>query len=131
MIGSEIVRAQNWQRKNEKYFCEAIERAFPLIKLSLADPKWQDDRYILPALIKELKKFQTGTRTDNIESLYQALWRVIADFKQHNNDNRKSHLPEMLRWLRNHRWRLLLLQKDGRLSADFLPRLPLQTPRGF
>ncbi|MBI3588923.1 MAG: hypothetical protein HY093_00710 [Candidatus Liptonbacteria bacterium] len=73
MIGSEIMRAKTWQKKNPKYFREAIERAFPLVDFSLSDPKWQEDRYVLTILREELEKFHTGVRSDSIETLYQNL----------------------------------------------------------
>ena len=70
---SEILHANFWQNKDRKHFANTLERTFPLVELSLSDPKWQDDRYVLKALRKELKKFHAGTRTDSIEVLYRAL----------------------------------------------------------
>ena len=73
MIGSEIMRAKIFQKKDSRLFLGTIERAFPLIDFCLEDPKWQDDRYVIITLREELGKFRAGKRTDPIEILYQNL----------------------------------------------------------
>ncbi len=73
MIGSEILHANFWQKRDPERFKIAITRTSPLIDFSLEDPKWQEDRYVLSALQEELEKFQNGTRIDPIEILYQTL----------------------------------------------------------
>jgi len=40
-IGSEVSRAAKWQRKDEKLFEGAVERALELFDLTLADPRWR------------------------------------------------------------------------------------------
>ena len=40
-IGSEVGRAANWQNKDEKLFWGAIERAFELLDLTIADIRWR------------------------------------------------------------------------------------------
>ena len=73
MIGSEIMRAKVWQNQNQPLFRDALERSLPLVDFSLEDSKWEEDRYSLFVLRDELVKFYTNLRTDNIETLYQAL----------------------------------------------------------
>ena len=73
MIGSEIMRAGTWQRKDEEKFTSALERAFALVDLSLTDSKWGNMRYPLLFLRSELAEFYAAERTDDIVSLYNAL----------------------------------------------------------
>ncbi|TSC78520.1 MAG: hypothetical protein G01um101433_185 [Parcubacteria group bacterium Gr01-1014_33] len=40
-IGSEVSRAKEWQEKNEKYFENAITRAFELLDLTIQDARWR------------------------------------------------------------------------------------------
>jgi hypothetical protein len=41
-IGSEVTRAKNWQDKHDQASCRnAIERAFELVDLTMADRRWQ------------------------------------------------------------------------------------------
>ena len=40
-IGSEVSRAARWQKKDEKLFKGATERALELFDLTLADPRWR------------------------------------------------------------------------------------------
>lgn len=40
-IGSEISRAIHWQRKDEKLFRGAIDRALELFDLTISDPRWR------------------------------------------------------------------------------------------
>lgn len=40
-IGSEVSRAARWQRKDEKVFQGAVERALELFDLILHDPRWR------------------------------------------------------------------------------------------
>jgi len=39
-IGSEVSRAGHWQRKDQKTFWGAVDRALELFDLTLADPRW-------------------------------------------------------------------------------------------
>jgi hypothetical protein len=73
MIGSEIMRAKVWQDKDETLFHGALERAFPLIDLSLEDKKWEDRKFSLLQFREELGKFYSGERKDSIEFLYNVL----------------------------------------------------------
>lgn len=52
-IGSEVSRANNWQKKDEKLFWGAIERALELFDLTLADPRWKG-RYLEIARAREV-----------------------------------------------------------------------------
>ncbi len=41
-IGSEVTRARIWQERNEPTSCHrCLERAFDLVDLTIADPRWQ------------------------------------------------------------------------------------------
>ncbi len=40
-IGSEISRALNWRNKDEKLYENAIDRAFELLDLTIADFRWR------------------------------------------------------------------------------------------
>lgn len=40
-IGSEINRALNWRSKNKKLYKNAIDRAFELLDLTIADLRWR------------------------------------------------------------------------------------------
>ena len=39
-IGSEVSRARKWQKKDQKLFQGAVDRALELFDLTLADPRW-------------------------------------------------------------------------------------------
>lgn len=41
-IGSEVGRARVWQRRDEKVFAGAVDRALELFDLTIADSRWQD-----------------------------------------------------------------------------------------
>lgn len=43
-IGSEINRALIWQKKDQKLFQKAIDRAFELLDLTITDPRWQKQK---------------------------------------------------------------------------------------
>jgi len=40
-IGSEVSRALRWERKDEKLFQNAVDKAMELFELTLADPRWK------------------------------------------------------------------------------------------
>ncbi|MDP2638817.1 MAG: hypothetical protein Q8P06_01455 [Candidatus Azambacteria bacterium] len=40
-IGSEINRALNWRDKDEKLYESAVDRAFELLDLTIADSRWR------------------------------------------------------------------------------------------
>lgn len=40
-VGSEINRALNWRGRGEKSYENAITRAFELLDLTIADPRWR------------------------------------------------------------------------------------------
>lgn len=44
-IGSEVLRASRAQKKDEKQFWSAVERALELFDLTLEDSRWQGRRY--------------------------------------------------------------------------------------
>jgi hypothetical protein len=73
MIGSEFVRAKNWQRKDQEKFLSALERALELIDLTLSDPKWENNLRMLLGLREEVAKFYTAKRTDDVSLLYNVL----------------------------------------------------------
>lgn len=73
MIGSEFVRAKNWQRKDQEKFLSALERALELIDLTLSDPKWKNNLRMLLGLREEVAKFYTVKRTDDVSLLYNVL----------------------------------------------------------
>jgi len=72
-IGSEFMRAKNWQDKDQEKFLSALERSFGLIDLTLADEKWRNNLLMLLGLRNEVAKFYTSRRTDDISLLYNAL----------------------------------------------------------
>ena len=72
-VGSEFMRAKNWQKKDRGKFLSALERSFELIDLTLADEKWRDNLLMLLELRNEVAKFYTLKRTDDISFLYNAL----------------------------------------------------------
>ena len=73
MIGSEFLRAKNWQEKDNEKFISALWRALELIDLTLADLKWKKDSRILLGLRDEVAKFYSADRTDDVVLLYNAL----------------------------------------------------------
>ena len=73
MIGSEIMRAQVWQGKDDEKFRGAIERGLTLADLTLRDPKWAEDAPMIEGLRDEMGKFLNHERTDDIQILYAAL----------------------------------------------------------
>jgi len=73
MIGSEIMRAQVWQGKDEEKFGGALERGLALVDFTLKDPKWSGDIAMIEGLRDEMRKFSDHERTDNISILYAAL----------------------------------------------------------
>ena len=73
MIGSEFVRAKNWQRKDQEKFLSALERALELIDLTLSDPKWENNLRMLLGLREEVAKFYTSKRRDDVSLLYNVL----------------------------------------------------------
>jgi len=40
-VGGEISRALNWRDKNQESYDNAIARAFELLDLTIADPRWR------------------------------------------------------------------------------------------
>ena len=40
-IGSEVSRANRWEKKDQKLFDGAVERALELFDLTLEDPRWR------------------------------------------------------------------------------------------
>jgi hypothetical protein len=40
-VGGEISRALNWRDKNQESYDSAITRAFELLDLTIADPRWR------------------------------------------------------------------------------------------
>ncbi|HAJ44835.1 MAG: hypothetical protein UV53_C0015G0011 [Candidatus Azambacteria bacterium GW2011_GWE1_42_9] len=40
-VGGEISRALNWRDKNRESYDNAIDRAFELLDLTIADPRWR------------------------------------------------------------------------------------------
>lgn len=40
-IGSEVLRAANWQGRDEKLFWGAVNRALDLFDLTMTDPRWR------------------------------------------------------------------------------------------
>jgi len=73
MIGSEIMRANVWQHKDEEKFLGALERGMHLIKLCQLDEKWQNAKAMLAGLQEEFQKFSAKSRVDDISVLYRAL----------------------------------------------------------
>ena len=73
MIGSEIMRANVWQRKDDEKFLGALERGMHLIKLCQLDEKWQNAKAMLAGLQEEFQKFSTKSRVDDTSVLYRAL----------------------------------------------------------
>ena len=73
MIGSEIMRAKNWQDKDKEKFLLALERALELIDLSLTDQRWYNAFSIVLWLRQEIAKFFIGLAKYDIEILYKAL----------------------------------------------------------
>ena len=41
-IGSEVSRAHRWQKKDERIFQGAVDRALELFDLTLEDPRWRE-----------------------------------------------------------------------------------------
>lgn len=72
MIGSELMRARNWQGKDREKFVFALERALNLIDLTLYDEKWQDNVLMILRLREEIAKFYASKRTDDILFLYNS-----------------------------------------------------------
>lgn len=73
MLGSEIMRAKTWQNKDNNNFILNLERAFELIDLTIADPKWQEQIYNLFYLRSKIAEFYAGLDKSDIEILYKAL----------------------------------------------------------
>jgi len=73
MIGSEFLRAKNWQEKDNEKFISALWRALELIDLTLADLKWKNDSRILLGLREEVAKFYSADRVDDVSLLYNVL----------------------------------------------------------
>lgn len=73
IIAAEFARAKNWQYGDQEKFLLALERALELIDLTLYDPKWKDDIYILLRLREEVAEFYTLKRTDDISILCNIL----------------------------------------------------------
>jgi hypothetical protein len=73
MVGSEFIRAKNWQRKDNEKFVSALWRALELIDLTLSDSKWKNDSRILLGLREEVAKFYSADRTDDVALLYNTL----------------------------------------------------------
>jgi len=73
MIGSEILRAKNWQGKDQNKFLSAIERALELIDFSLSDIKWRNFYQILLGLREELSKFYVNENQYDIGVLYEVM----------------------------------------------------------
>ncbi len=44
-IGSEVYRASRWQKKDERLFWLAVEKALELFDLTLSDSRWQGRRW--------------------------------------------------------------------------------------
>lgn len=72
-ITAEFIRAKTWQNKDQEKFLLALDRALELIGLSLSDPKWGNNIYMLLRLREEVAKFYTLQRTDDISILSKAL----------------------------------------------------------
>lgn len=72
-IGSEIMRAKVWQKKEQKHFINALHQGIALIGLSLNDPKWQPEQDILKGLRNEMECLISGTAIYDVEILYNAL----------------------------------------------------------
>lgn len=72
IIGSELMRAKTWQKKDREKFTSALERALDLIDLTLCDNKWQNNLSMILWLREEIAKFYTSKRTDDISSLYNS-----------------------------------------------------------
>lgn len=72
-IGSEFMRAKNWQGKDRGKFVLALERSLQLIDLTLEDLKWKDALAVIMGLKYEVAKFHTLERTDDVSFLYRAL----------------------------------------------------------
>lgn len=73
MIGSEIIRAKVWQRKDDEKFRNALARGMRLTELCQSDEKWQSTKAMLVGLQEEFQKFFNKSRTDDISILYRAL----------------------------------------------------------
>ena len=73
MIGSEFLRAKNWQKKDNEKFISALWRALELIDFTLLDLKCKNDSRILLGLRDEVAKFYSADRTDDAVLLYNAL----------------------------------------------------------
>ncbi len=73
MIGSEIMRADVWESKDNDKFKSALERAIVLVDLTLKDSKWRDGLAILITLKDELSKLHRGTSEIKAKTLYLAL----------------------------------------------------------
>lgn len=71
-ISAEVVRAKIWENKNKNNFLGALERAFELIDLSLDDPQWASELYVLLYVRDEIGKFYVRQKS-GIEKLYAAL----------------------------------------------------------
>lgn len=72
-IGSEFMRAKVWQKKDQKKFLSALERALELIDLTFCDVKWKDSIRMILGLREEVAKFYILKRTDDISFLCNAL----------------------------------------------------------
>ncbi len=72
-VGSEIVRAEGWQGKNEENFHAMLRRATTLVDYCLQDAKWDTRRDMLLGLRDELTQYNSGMKKESIEQLYNAL----------------------------------------------------------
>lgn len=73
MIGSEFLRAKNWQKKDNEKFVLALWRALELIDLTLSDSKWKEDSRILLGLREEVTRFYSADRIDDAALLYNVI----------------------------------------------------------
>lgn len=72
-IGAELMRASGWQHSEKQYFVDALTRGIDLVVMSLRDPKWQEEAYILEGLRHEMEQLINGTSAYSVETLYNAL----------------------------------------------------------
>ncbi len=72
MIGSELLRAKEWQDKDKKNFLFALEQAINLLDLTVSDKRWKNYLQSLLGLRDELANIYVGGKT-KIEVLYQSL----------------------------------------------------------
>lgn len=73
MIGSEFLRAETWQYKDQEKFFSALERALELIDLTLQDSQWRDNLRMILRLREIVGQFYTLQRTDDVSLLYNVL----------------------------------------------------------